>query len=50
MDIKERKPPKGKKENQNRDAKLFGPCVEESAGEVGVRPAARGRVRLHLLR
>jgi hypothetical protein len=33
MDIKERKPPKGKKENQNREAKLFGPCVEESASK-----------------
>ena len=33
MDIKERKPPKGKKENQARDAKLFGPCVEESASK-----------------
>ena len=33
VDIKERKPPKGKKENQNREAKLFGPCVEESAAK-----------------
>jgi len=33
MDIKERKPPKGKKENQARDAKLFGPCVEQSAAK-----------------
>jgi hypothetical protein len=32
-DIKERKPPKGKKENQNRAAKLFGPCVVDSAGK-----------------
>ncbi len=32
-DIKERKPPKGKKENQNREAKLFGPCVVDSAGK-----------------
>lgn len=31
MDIKERKPPKGKKENKAREAVLFGPCVEESA-------------------
>jgi hypothetical protein len=33
MDIKERKPPKGKKQNENREAKLFGPCVEESASK-----------------
>ena len=31
IDIKERKPPKGKKQNQAREAVLFGPCVEESA-------------------
>ncbi len=31
MDIKERKPPKGKKANEARDAKLFPVCVEESA-------------------
>lgn len=30
-DIKERKPPKGKKENQQREAKLFSGCVEDSA-------------------
>lgn len=30
-DIIERKPPKGKKDNQKREAKLFAPCVEESA-------------------
>ncbi len=39
MDIKERKPPKGKKENQNREAKLFGPCVEESASKWEFDPA-----------
>jgi len=33
MDIKERKPPKGKKDNQAREAKLFGPCVVDSAGK-----------------
>jgi RNA polymerase-binding transcription factor DksA len=30
-DIKERKAPKGKKENPQREAKLFSGCVEESA-------------------
>ena len=32
-DIFERKPPKGKKENAKREAKLFQPCVEESAAK-----------------